>query len=225
MRLFFSFMTAFLATSASASAATVNFPPPAFANSQTIAANDPANRNVWTGIAQSVTAINTNVMFGFYLFGPSSSQALISVYSGDGIFSNPLKQVSIVTPSALPGSSVLTLADFSDIDLNIGQRYTFRLSLLSESLPPPGQYSTPSAAYAGLTNPYTGGRFWFSGASYNQALPAFADRDLAFFMQGTSAPVPEPSTWLMLIIGFGIIGGLTRRRMRFKSALSNPSAA
>jgi hypothetical protein len=29
-----------------------------------------------------------------------------------------------------------------------------------------------------------------------------------------SAPVPEPATWAMMILGIGIIGGVLRRRQR-----------
>lgn len=35
---------------------------------------------------------------------------------------------------------------------------------------------------------------------------------------GPVAPVPEPGTWLMLIAGFGMIGGAMRRRRRFAVA-------
>ena len=35
---------------------------------------------------------------------------------------------------------------------------------------------------------------------------------LAFF--GTQGAVPEPSTWMMMLIGFGLIGGAMRRRNR-----------
>lgn len=34
------------------------------------------------------------------------------------------------------------------------------------------------------------------------------------------APVPEPSTWLMLILGFGLIGGVMRRKPAVKTSVS-----
>jgi hypothetical protein len=192
-----------------ANAATVGFGPTGF--SQQVAVNDPEFTNVWTGIAQSVTAVDTNVQFGFYVFGSAPSTALMSLYAGNGIFANPLKQVTINTPQASGLASVLVMADFRDIDLVVGQQYTFRLSLPSEGLPPLGTFSIASASYAGPINPYAGGRFWFSGASYDQSLPAFADRDLAFSMQGMTTAVPEPGTWVMLVCGFGMVGGIMRR--------------
>lgn len=43
------------------------------------------------------------------------------------------------------------------------------------------------------------------------------DYDLAFSLDATPA-VPEPATWLMMLIGFGAIGHAVRRR-RFKLGL------
>jgi hypothetical protein len=36
--------------------------------------------------------------------------------------------------------------------------------------------------------------------------------------------LPEPQTWLMMIIGFGAVGGALRRRHRFKGAPGGPTA-
>ncbi len=72
----------------------INFPPPVGANTQTVAANDPAHGNVWTGIAQSFTAQDPHILFGFYVASfsgaPVSDTVLFSLYSGDGQFSNLL---------------------------------------------------------------------------------------------------------------------------------------
>lgn len=197
-----------------APAAIVSLAPPTNPNSQQVAANDPGQGNVWTGIAQSVTAADEHVRFGFYLFGQEQSEVLYSLYAGDGIFSNPLKQVLVNSPagSGSGTEAALVSADFSDVQLTIGAVYTFRMSLPGEGLPADGAYSTANAAYAGLSNPYAGGRFWFSGANYSQSSPAFADRDLAFEMVGIVAPIPEPASWALMIAGFGLAGAAARRR-------------
>lgn len=45
----------------------------------------------------------------------------------------------------------------------------------------------------------------------------FQDGDLpGFLQQQLSAPVPEPSTWLLTISGFGLVGALLRRRRVFR---------
>jgi hypothetical protein len=50
----------------------------------------------------------------------------------------------------------------------------------------------------------------------NTDLPALSH--LAFF--GTVSAVPEPSTWAMMIGGFGLVGGAMRRRSRVKTTVS-----
>jgi hypothetical protein len=54
----------------------------------------------------------------------------------------------------------------------------------------------------------------FTPATYN--LPVFNDEtgDLYFTLQGSSAAVPEPALWATMILGFGLAGGLVRRRPR-----------
>ena len=187
--------------------------PPSGNNSNNVANNTPAMGNVWTGIAQSVTAVDKNVTFGFYLFGSSPSSLLYSLYAGDGIFGTALKQVLVSAPSTGAFNPILTSADFSDVDLVLGQRYTFKASLPGEGLPPLGTSSDASAVYAGVNNnPYADGRFYFTGSAFNQSLPAFSSRDLAFSMSGVVAAVPEPATWAMMVLGFGLIGGLLRQK-------------
>lgn len=48
----------------------------------------------------------------------------------------------------------------------------------------------------------------------NFALTGFADRSLQYSLQVQPAitAVPEPFTWLCLVIGFGLLGGAMRRR-------------
>lgn len=202
-----------LAASA-AQAATVSLPPAQNPSFQAIAANDQPSFNIWTGVAQSVTAVDTNVTFGFYLTALQPSQVLYSLYAGDGVFSSSLKQVIVNVPAA-NSSAALFSADFSDITLAVGSMYTFRASLLSEGLPLPGTYAPVEGTYAGSNNPYSGGRFWFSGAPYDQSSPAFANRDLAFEMVGTAAPVPEVESWALMIAGLGLAGAALRRRQSY----------
>lgn len=209
IRLAFCAAAALVAGESAAKAATLVYSPGPFSNNT--AANIPQFGNVWTGIAQSITALDTNVSFGFYLFGQGNASVLYSLYAGDGPFGAPLKQVTVVNPagSGLPSTPVS--ADFSSVALTVGQRYTFKASLPSEGLPASGTYSGVSAAYATGDNPYSDGRFYFTGSNYNSSFP---ERDLAFSMTGITAAtaVPETSTWAMMILGVGMIGGILRRR-------------
>jgi hypothetical protein len=157
----------------------LDFPPGS--NFQNVAANDPAHGNVWTGIAQSFTAQDSHILFGFYVgnfTGASVSDTLLfSMYSGDGQFSNLLGQAS-ATASLASFTTKLVQVDFSSISLTPGNHYTVVASLPSQQLPPLGTYSDLSVSYNSLNNSYPGGRFYFVGASYDESL--FALRDLAF---------------------------------------------
>lgn len=52
------------------------------------------------------------------------------------------------------------------------------------------------------------------GGGYNQGNPIFLGRSAGYRIDGdvTPAAVPEPATWAMMIMGFGLVGGAMRRR-------------
>ena len=53
---------------------------------------------------------------------------------------------------------------------------------------------------AGATGSFTTGTIFGSGAPQDVQLPP------------TNGAVPEPATWMMMLLGFGLIGGAVRRR-------------
>ncbi|HEX7947292.1 MAG TPA: PEPxxWA-CTERM sorting domain-containing protein, partial [Phenylobacterium sp.] len=46
----------------------------------------------------------------------------------------------------------------------------------------------------------------------NFGIPTFQDGTLRFVSIDTTGGVPEPATWAMMILGFGGIGAVLRRR-------------
>jgi len=55
------------------------------------------------------------------------------------------------------------------------------------------------------------GNLWLIGAKFDNSNDGFKLESLKF----TSVPaVPEPSTWLMMILGFGLVGGVMRSKRR-----------
>lgn len=52
----------------------------------------------------------------------------------------------------------------------------------------------------------------YSGTFYLQGIPLYVTQVVA--------PVPEPLTWAMMIGGFGLIGGLMRRRAQVRTTVS-----
>lgn len=202
-----------LAVPQSSEGAVVAFIPPSGASRQQVAANLPVQNSIWAGIAQSVTAVDSNVTFGFYFTGSAPSSVMYTLRSGDGPDGSILKQVTSQIPMT-NFDPVLVIADFSDISLAVGQKYTFEASLPGGAMPATGSTSASYASYAGVNDPYPGGRFYFAGANYDQEVPAISNRDLAFSMAGVSAAVPEPATWAMMLIGFGAMGFAMRRERR-----------
>ena len=172
----------------------VDFPCNVFCSFQYIAANDPVNGNIWTGLAQSFTAQDANVLFGFYVVNYSgaaiSETVLFSLYSGGGQFSNLLAQNSVTAALANDAVELLQVS-FSSVPLTPGSPYTVVISLPGQVLPvtgAPGVYNpdgTGTGAYATLgvsiyskNNSYAGGQFYYLGSSYSESY--FADWDLAF---------------------------------------------
>jgi hypothetical protein len=188
-------------------------------SSNTVAANDPSHGNIWTGQAQSFTAEDPNVLFGFYVGNATNASVsdplLFSLYSGDGEFSNLLKQAS-ATASLPSFTSELLQVDFSAISLTPGNRYTVVLSLPSQGLPPLGTYADVSGLYNSLDNSYPGGQFYYVGSSYNTG---FANRDMAFNVtpvSGTLVSTPEPEALGLILAGLGflaLVSGTLRHRM------------
>jgi hypothetical protein len=203
----------------SSHSAVINFPSPPGASSQNVAADVPGAGNIWTGVAESFTDQDPNILFGFYVgnfTGATVSDPLLfSLYSGDGQFTDLLDQATVTVNLASRGTELVQV-DFSSISLAPGDLYTVVVSLPSHALPPLGTYSDLGILYSSTNNGYTDGRFYFAGASYNESLPGFANRDLAFEVTPvtTTRPVPEPST--LALLGTGIIGlaGTMRRTLQ-----------
>jgi hypothetical protein len=206
-----------VALSGRANAGIIDYPGTILSSpSNTVAANDPANGNVWTGQAQSFTAQDPNVLFGFYVANATptlvSEPLLFSLYSGDGEFSNLLKQAS-ATASLGSFTSELLQVDFSSISLTPGNQYTVVLSLPSQGLPPSGTYADISGLYNSLNNSYAGGQFYYVGSSYNAG---FGERDMAFNVTPvgvTPVSTPEPGALGLMLAGLGslILASGTRR--------------
>jgi hypothetical protein len=173
-----------LALTAPATAGIIDYVPTRAVNaSQQVAANDPLNGNVWTGIAQSFTAQDASMRFTFYAgnFTPGSiyQYLQLTLYSGEGASQSLMQQTTVPVNLASYAQAPVT-ADFSSAILTPGQRYTVVASLPSQSLPAPGTSSDISLVYNSINNAYPDGRFYFVGGSYAESLPAFANRDLAF---------------------------------------------
>jgi hypothetical protein len=198
-------------------ASTIDYQP-AGSHFQYIASNDPVYGNVWTGVAQSFTAEDPLVSFGFYTFESqqTATEVLFSLYSGDGQFASLLSQKTATLISGTWSNPTLLSVDFSGTTLSVGQKYTVAITLPNAELPPSGTYSNVSIEYAGTAsdgnaNPYAGGTFYYTGSSYPPSY--FYDRDIAFRV----SPVPEPENTALMLSG-AVLLALTLRRRAFRSS-------
>jgi hypothetical protein len=209
----------------SASAGTIDYPctTSSGCSFQYVAADDPTNGNVWTGLSESFTAQDPNVLAGFYVFNPTgtsiSDPLLFSLYTGNGTFSTLLGSVSATATLASDTSELLEV-NFSSIPLTPGNQYTLAVTLPSQGLPVagPGSYQhTGTGEYSQVgvfinseSNSYPGGQFYYLGSSYSESF--FANWDLAFNVTPVASATPEPGTWLLVGTGLGVLARVRRRR-------------
>ena len=165
----------------SAEAGKLDYPPNG-EHVQQIAANDTANGNVWTGVAQSFVAPNARNGMGFYMwdFTDQGGRFRYTLYAGDGVFDHELSHHIVKMPANHQYVQTVVMADFSDVKLVIGRLYTLVASRADYRLPPEGTMEHISIMYAGTTDglAYPDGKFWYTGASYPPEW--FWDRDIAF---------------------------------------------
>lgn len=172
-------------------------------------------------IGQSFTAIDTNLssfglQFQTFNSGSTAASVLFRLLAGDGLGGTQIYSRSLTLPNDLPARTG-TFFDFDITGANVvlGQRYT---AVVSTSTNRYGIALGPE--YNIFTGVALGGDAYAGGQAYFGTTP-FANCtnpgpcDLNFRVTGTNATpaVPEPSTWAMLLVGFGIVGA-TRRRSR-----------
>jgi hypothetical protein len=157
-----------------------------------VASNDPQHGNVWYSLAQTFTARDEHVLFGFRLADPSRSlpnagtSVIYNLYTGENSYSKLLTSKTVQLPHALSrndarstfGDVGFVFADFSDVDLTIGQSYTVEIK--DPTFPSIGSPS-PIKVWTSSKDPYHGGRFYLPPATVNSASNASFIRDDMLF--------------------------------------------
>jgi hypothetical protein len=154
----------------------------------------------------------------FATLNPTAAQdsVTITVREGAGLTGAVLGSSTIVPVNVGRNDpKVFTDIDFTGVTLVSGASYTFTLVnngsgprngiLFGPSLidPPFGQVFGPDA--------YADGDLLFSGSAFSPCRTL--DRcDLNFRVTATTAVIPEPASWALMIAGFGLVGGTLRRR-------------
>ncbi len=161
------------------------------------------------GSAQAAVVVMTDGMLAVY--DPSNVYVPAGVIGGSEIFSIGLvyadpgysNVINLTAPDDLAGSLEWAFTRgvdatgllFSDGALSSGES----TSLIMGGFPT-----------ASVNRPLT---MWFSMAAFDSAPLAFGP-EIPGGIIGFPAPVPEASTWAMLLIGLGLVGLMTNRRQK-----------
>jgi hypothetical protein len=169
----------------------------------------PAFGNVWNFLAQSFTAEDRRISFGFRMLDASAAlpnagvSIEYSLYAGENSFSSStlLARRVVLLPSTLAsdprsvfGDLGFVDADFTDVELTPGEKYTVLVGRSGLSLPVLGT-TTGFGVWTSLSNPYSGGRFFFpvgyagwAGQLYNNDF--FSQDDMLFRITPASVSAP-----------------------------------
>lgn len=116
---------------------------------------------------------------------------------------------SIGDTDATIGSGILGLPWASDLSGLIGQNQS---ALNGLGLYASDSSSTASSQTRNINTTGRGGTLWLVGASFTDTTPNDGFKFKALSYTVAAPPVPEPSTWALLILGFGGVGAAMRKR-------------
>jgi hypothetical protein len=182
------------------------------------APNFTTNRSAGDGPGQLVNvATNTSLTnIGFYSATPNGGNVKYMIWDG----TNSTLLLSIVGTTVTGSTPTLTFSPDFTFNLLAGSSYYF--GIISDSALDVGTINNGAITLTqnGLTA--TGGNSNYTNfASPISAGNAFASINLVLL--GSQGAVPEPATWMMMLIGFGAIGWSVRRGR--KSAQGSAQAA
>lgn len=181
----------------------------------------------YIGLAQSFTVGETGtlsrIQVGITNRG-SAQSATLTVYDGlpsFGALAPAVYSTSITLPTLVPAPGFFDWTTMPSWDVSAGniQLTPFRVMTFAITLPSLnanigvinswGTWSAGGGVYAG-------GELFRSrevDVGYSSGSGLF-DTPFRTFMSTAEAAVPEPATWAMLIMGFGLVGGAMRVRLR-----------
>lgn len=156
---------------------------------RSVASNIPTSGNVWSSLAQSFTAEDVNISFGFKMFDRPhqvGNSIVYNLYSGENSYSTLLatRTVSFPTSIAPPNNFDFSNfgfldADFSAVALSIGSKYTVQITMPGGILPALGT-DAGMKVFTSNNNPYNNGRFFFppGPSAYDNSF--FSQQDMLF---------------------------------------------
>lgn len=195
---------------------------------------DAANRMVTVSafdpLGQSFTAISdtlTSIAFELSTLNPNSSNSAISlrIFAGEVLSGSSLFSTTFVLPNTITSrnTSEFVVISLPDIAVMNGSLYTAVLNSTSNRAAlVTGPAFINNRVQGG--DAYTGGRLLTNSSSiYSNCKGSSNNCDANFRVTGelVASAIPEPSTWGMVLLGFGFIGGAMRSAKSRKKALAS----
>lgn len=181
-------------------------------------------------IGQSFTAFTdtlTSVGFQFNTLNPNAVNAPItlSIFGGETLSGTALFTTTFTMPATISDRTPRWVdISLPDLAITNGDLYSLVLTGTTSRaavVQGPGYNSGTGQFFGG--DAYAGGKLLSNWSGiYSNCQGASNNCDLNFRVTGEilAAAVPEPSTWAMMILGMGAVGGAMRRTRRRAPAVS-----
>ncbi|MBW8754967.1 MAG: PEP-CTERM sorting domain-containing protein [Sphingomonadales bacterium] len=181
-------------------------------------------------IGQSFKAFTdtlTSVGFQFNTLNPgaANSPLTLAIYGGETLTGSALFSTSFTLPSSITSRDTVAWVDIAVPSLSLTNGNLYSLVLSAASTRPAVLLGPDFNVNTGLFSggdAYADGKLLTNWSSiYSNCTGAANNCDLNFRVSGETlaAAVPEPSTWLTLVLGMGAIGAAMRRPRRAGAAL------
>lgn len=180
-------------------------------------------------IGQTFTAFSDtidSVGFQFVTFnGGANSPLSLAIYAGETLTGTALFNTTFVLPASVNNRDTPVWVDVAVPDLAVlrDQTYSIVLSATSDRAAlvlGPGYNSQTGQFFGG--DAYSGGKLISAVTTYPNCTGAANNCDANFRVTGDliAAAVPEPTSWALLILGFGVIGSALRRTRKTRAQLT-----
>lgn len=174
-------------------------------------------------LGQSFTAVTdtlTSFGFEFTSLNPDrvNAQITFSLLAGETLSGTPLFSTNFTVPTSVNSRDVQQFVDLALPNISVlrGSRYTGVITTSSErNALLLGPTSNPQTGQPVGGDNYLGGRLLSAvPTGFANCVGPASNCDANFRVTGnlTTAAVPEPSTWAMLMLGFAGAGAMLRRR-------------